>query len=85
MREASLAAAAARLRGDMEEYERQKARLAVLNRLYLGFGRAEDEAWLAEDQGGFRGTLEAFAGAGKWVAIGVGALLLLPYLDRGRR
>jgi len=82
IKEASRAAAAARERGDMEEYRRQKARLESLNRLYRGFGTTEDMLELEKVK---RGPLEQIAKAGKWVAIGAGALLLLPYLTGLRR
>ena len=42
MQVASRAAAAARNRGDMEEYRRQKDILEALSRLYRGFGTTED-------------------------------------------
>lgn len=79
MREASLAAAAARNRGDMAEYRRQKDRLEMLSRLYRGFGTTEDMLELEKLR---KGPLQQIANAGKWVAIGAGALLLLPYLKK---
>ena len=82
MQVASRAAAAARNRGDMEEYRRQKEILEALSQLYRGFGRTEDLLVLEKLQ---RGPLEQIAKAGKWVAIGAGALLLLPYLTELRR
>jgi hypothetical protein len=79
---ASRAAAAARGRGDWPEYEKQKALLESLNRLYRGFGTTEDALELERLQ---QSPLQQIAKAGKWVAIGAGALLLLPYLTSLRR
>ena len=79
---ASRAAAAARERGDMPEYYRQKVLLEALNRLYRGFGTTEDALELEKLQ---QSPMQQIAKAGKWVAIGAGALLLLPYLTRLRR
>lgn len=79
---AARAASAARMRGDMEEYHRQKALLDLLSRLYRGFGTTEDMLELEKLQ---QSPLQQIAKAGKWVAIGAGALLLLPYLAKVRR
>ena len=82
MKAASRAAAAARERGDIAEYELQKALLESLSRLFRGFGTTEDMLELEKVR---RGPLEQIAKAGKWVAIGAGALLLLPYLMKLRK
>lgn len=79
---AARAASAARMRGDMEEYRRQKDILEALSRLYRGFGTTEDMLELEKMR---QGPLQQIANAGKWVAIGAGALLLLPYLTTLRR
>jgi hypothetical protein len=82
MQVASRAAAAARNRGDMAEYRRQKEILEALSRLYRGFGTTEDMLELEKMK---QGPLQQIANAGKWVAIGAGALLLLPYLTKLRK
>lgn len=82
MHAAAQAAAAARQRGDMEEYRRQKALVEALGRLYHGFGTTEDMLELEKLR---ESPLQQIARAGKWVAIGAGALLLLPYLTSLRR
>lgn len=82
MHEAAVAAVAARQRGDMDEYKRQKDRLEMLSRLYRGFGSTEDMLELEKMR---QGPLQQIAEAGKWVAIGAGALLLLPYLTQIQR
>ena len=82
MQVASRAAAAARTRGDMEEYRRQKKILEALSQLYRGFGSTEDMLELEKLR---QGPLQLIAKAGKWVAIGAGALLLLPYLTKLRK
>jgi len=86
MQAASRAAQAARARGDMEEYRRQKEILEALSRLYRGFGSTEDMLELEKSrQSLLQGPLQGIAKAGKWVAIGAGTLLLLPYLMKLRR
>ncbi len=75
-------AGAARRRGDMEEYRRKKAILEAMSRLYRGFGTTED---VLEFERLKQSPLQQIASAGKWVAIGAGALLLLPYLTKVRR
>ena len=82
MHEAAEAAWAALQRGDMEEYDRQKKLIDALGRLYHGFGTTED---MLEYEKLKQGPLQQIANAGKWVAIGAGALLLLPYLTKLRR
>lgn len=82
MRAASRAAAAARERGDWPEYERQKELLESLSALYRGFGTTEDALVLERLQ---QSPMQQIAKAGKWVAIGAGALLLLPYLMQLRK
>lgn len=75
-------AGAARRRGDMVEYRRLKERLESLSRLYRGFGTTEDMLEFEKER---QGPLQQIAKAGKWVAIGAGALLLLPYLSQIRK
>lgn len=82
MHAAAEAASAARQRGDMEEYYRQKELVEALGRLYHGFGTTEDLLALEKLQ---QSPLQQIASAGKWVAIGAGALLLLPYLTKLRK
>jgi hypothetical protein len=82
MHAAAEAAAAARQRGDMEEYDRQKEWIDVLGRLYHGFGTTEDMLAFEKLK---QSPLQQIAKAGKWVAIGAGALLLLPYLTKLRK
>jgi hypothetical protein len=75
-------AAAARKAGDIATYEEKKALLEVLYRVYRGFGTALDDL---EIERAIQSPLQQIAKAGKWVAIGAGALLLLPYLTKLRR
>lgn len=82
MHAAAQAASAARMRGDMEEYDRQKKLVEALGRLYHGFGTTED---MLEFEKLKQSPLQQIAKAGKWVAIGAGALLLLPYLTKLQR
>jgi len=82
MREASHKAAEFRDAGDMEQYRIWKARSEAINRVYRGFGQAEDEVMVLEAKRGLAGTLEAFAGMAKW---GVAAIVALFVFTQVRR
>lgn len=78
----SHAAAAAREAGDLPEYQRLRALNEILFRVYRGAGTIKDDLEIAKH---LKGPLQGIAAAGKWVAIGVLALVALPYLQRARR
>lgn len=75
-------AAYAREAGDMEEYERLVALNELLFKVYRGAGTLKDDLEIEKQ---LRGPLQGIAQAGKWVAIAVGALILLPYVQRAQK
>ena len=81
MLEASRAAAAAREAGDTEEYERQKIRLEALQRLYRGFGTAEDDLELEKAR---QSPLQQIGNIAKWGTLGIAAIAAFMLVGKAR-
>lgn len=77
----SHAAAAARNAGNMEEFERLDAMLAILSRIYEGAGTLKDDLELEKLM---QSPLQQIAKAGQGIAVAAGALLLLMFFGRRR-
>ncbi len=81
LRETSHAAAAAREAGNTAEYERLRAMLDVLSRMYEGAGTLKDDLELEKM---LQSPLQRIAQAGQGIAIAAGALIALSFFGRRR-